>query len=65
MTGDELLTLADAADRLGLAAATLRQQVRHGRLEAKLYGRTYLVSAREVARYADEHRGRRGRPPKA
>ena len=57
-----MLTLTEAAARLGLAASTLRHQVQAGRLRARLVGKTYVVTAREVERYRREHLGKPGRP---
>jgi excisionase family DNA binding protein len=57
-----VLTLIEAADELGLAASTLRHQVQAGRLRARLVGKTYVVSPREVERYRREHLGKLGRP---
>jgi excisionase family DNA binding protein len=57
-----VLTLTEAAARLGLAASTLRHQARAGRLRATLFGKTYVVSEREVERYRREQLGRPGRP---
>ena len=57
-----MLTLTEAADELGLAASTLRHQVQAGRLRARLIGKTYVVSGREVDRYRREHLGKPGRP---
>jgi excisionase family DNA binding protein len=59
-----MLTLAEAAARLGLSPSTLRHQAQAGRLRATLVGKTYVVSVREVERYRDEHQGRMGRPRK-
>lgn len=56
------LTLAEAGDRLGRSASTLRNQVRAGRLRATLVGKTYTVTEAEVERYRREHLGRGGRP---
>jgi len=56
-----VLTLTEAADRLGLAASTLRHQVQAGRLRARLIGKTYVVTERELARYRAESLGRPGR----
>ena len=58
-----MLTLSEAADQLGLAASTLRHQVQAGRLRARLVGKTYVVSAREVERYRTASLGRPGRRP--
>lgn len=48
---DEVLTLKQAAERLGLSPETLRLQVRGGKMQATLAGKTYLVTASEVRRY--------------
>jgi len=55
------LTLTEAADQLGLAASTLRHQVHAGRLRARLVGKTYVVTERELARYRAESLGQPGR----
>ena len=49
-----MLTLTEAAARLGVTAATLRQQVANGRLRARKMGRDWTVSEREVERYRRE-----------
>jgi excisionase family DNA binding protein len=51
-----VLTLNEAAERLGVTAATLRQQIANGRLKAKKVGRDWTVSEREAERYARENR---------
>ena len=56
-----MLTLAQAGALLGVAPATLRSQVRAGRLRATLVGKTYVVTPREVERYRAESLGRPGR----
>lgn len=56
-----MLTLAQAAERLGLSASTLRHQVHSGSLRARLIGKTYVVTEREVERYRAESMGRPGR----
>lgn len=57
-----MLTLTEAAARLGVAASTLRHQVHNGRLRARLVGKTWTVSEREVERYRAESLGKVGRP---
>jgi excisionase family DNA binding protein len=57
-----VLTLSEAAARLGLAASTLRHQVQAGRLGATLVGKTYVITEGELARYRAEHLGKIGRP---
>lgn len=51
-----MLTLTEAAARLGVAASTLRVQIRNGKLKARKMGRDWTVSEREVERYARENR---------
>jgi excisionase family DNA binding protein len=47
------MTINEAADRLGLAPATLRLQVKLGKLRAhRMGGRLYVTDA-EVARYRE------------
>ncbi|HEY8870646.1 MAG TPA: helix-turn-helix domain-containing protein [Candidatus Limnocylindrales bacterium] len=57
-----MLTLTEASARLGVAASTLRHQVQAGRLQARLIGKTYVVTAREVERYRATSLGKPGRP---
>ena len=56
-----MLTLAQAAALLGLSPSTLRVQVGRGKLRARLVGKTWTVSEREVERYRAESLGRVGR----
>lgn len=58
----DILTLAEAAERLGVAASTLRNQVKAGRLRARLVGKTWVTTSSEVERYRAESLGRVGRP---
>jgi excisionase family DNA binding protein len=60
-----LLTLKEAATRLGITADTLRAQIRRGRLRATKLGRDWLVEVAEVARYERVSLGRAGRPAQA
>lgn len=45
------MTLAEAAERSGLAASTLRWQIKNGRLEATKRGRDWLVSRKDLDAY--------------
>jgi excisionase family DNA binding protein len=56
-----MLTLAQAGALLGVSPATLRSQVRNGRLRATLVGKTWVVTPDEVERYRVESLGRPGR----
>lgn len=58
----ELLTLADAAEKLGLSLSTVQHQAKAGRLHAEKYGRAWLVTIDEVERYRTENLGQVGRP---
>lgn len=58
----DIMTLAEAAEELGLAAVTLRAAVSRGTLRARLIGKTYVTTRDEVARYRREHLGKVGRP---
>ena len=53
-----MLTLAQAARRLGVAPSTLRNQIHRGSLRGRLLGKTWTVSEREVERYRAESLGR-------
>jgi len=57
---DEVLTIPQAATRLGVTPDTLRQQVKRGVLNATRAGGIYLVTAREVARYDEFRKQPRG-----
>ena len=52
----DVLTLAEAAARLGVSPTTLRVQIRNGKLRARKVGRDWTVSEREVERYRRESR---------
>jgi len=56
-----MLTLAQAADRIGVASSTLRTQVHKGRLHARKIGTLWVVNERELARYQRDSVGRPGR----
>ena len=57
-----MLTLTEAAADLGISAATLRHQVQGGRLAARLFGKTYVITAEELERYRSTSLGKPGRP---
>jgi excisionase family DNA binding protein len=57
-----MLTLTEAAEQLGIASSTLRHQVQTGRLKARLFGKTYVISTQELERYRATSLGRPGRP---
>lgn len=55
-----MLTVPEAAARLGLSTSTLRHQIRNGKLRGQRHGppgRTWwTVSEQEVERYRKEHK---------
>lgn len=57
---EEVLTLSQAAERLGVTRSTLAQQAKKGILHATLAGKVYLVTAKEIERYARDVKGRTG-----
>src|SRR6476620_6642301 len=57
---EEILTVTQAAERLGLHRDTLLRQIAHGVLHARRLGSIWVVSAAEVERYRHAHRGKHG-----
>ncbi len=55
-----MLTLAEAAERLGLAHDTLRRQIRLGVLPALKMGNQWVVTAEALAAYDEYRKGPRG-----
>lgn len=53
------MTLIEAAASLGVTPATLRQQIKLGKLRATKVGRDWSVTPREVERYRAESLGKR------
>lgn len=53
------MTLEQAGQELGLSPATLRSQIRYGKLKATKLGPIWTVTRREVERYRRAHLGRR------
>lgn len=62
MTLDDIISVAEAAEQLGIAGATLRAQAVAGRIDARNVGTTWITTRQEVERYRRENLGRRGRP---
>ncbi len=57
----EVLTISQAAERLGLDRTTLVRQAKKGKLRATLTGAVYLVTVEEIERYRRENLGKPGR----
>lgn len=49
-----MLTIPEAAARLGVKRQWVWRLVKAGRIEAKLYGRDWLIEEREIERYEQE-----------
>ena len=60
--GMSLISLREAADRLGLSPHTVYSAIRRGRMTGHKYGRDWLVEESEVAWYEMRSRGRVGWP---
>jgi len=60
----EVLSLAEAAEVLGVTRRNLSNQAKRGRIEATMLGDRYVVTAAEVQRYQKEQAGKPGRKPK-
>jgi len=60
----EVLSLAEAADVLGVTRRNLSNQAKRGRINAMMLGDRYVVTAEELERYQREQAGRPGRKTK-
>jgi excisionase family DNA binding protein len=56
----ELLTLKQASERIGVSPNTLAIQAKKGALKAVKMGRSYLITADELARYDAQRKAPRG-----
>lgn len=54
------LTIVEAAASLGLAASTLRVQIRNGALRATKFASIWVIAPEEVERYRAVSRGNHG-----
>jgi excisionase family DNA binding protein len=57
---EEVLTINQAAERIDISPTTLRLQIQRGKIEAEKFGRQWVIRATEIARYAEETRGKHG-----
>ena len=63
---EDLLSVAEAAQELGLTRPAIRRAIQRGLIEpVRLDGRTNLIPRAQVERYRAQHRGRMGRPAKS
>jgi excisionase family DNA binding protein len=58
--GQDILTVTQAAARLGLHRDTLLRQIQRGSLHATRLGSIYVITAAEVERYRHTHLGKTG-----
>jgi excisionase family DNA binding protein len=56
---DNLLSVVEAGERLGITPSALRRLIRAGRMAARQVGRAYVIDERALVGYT---RGRGGRP---
>jgi excisionase family DNA binding protein len=59
-----MITISEAAERIGVTRAALRQAIARGTLSAQKVGPLYLVSTIEVDAYKARTGGNKGRPRK-
>jgi hypothetical protein len=59
---EDVMTLAQAAEELGIGKETLRTQWRRGRFMARDLGSILITTRQEVERYRRESLGQPGRP---
>jgi hypothetical protein len=65
-TTHDLLTVAQAADELGLTPSGIRNAIMYGTIiPVRIDGRTNMIARSEVERYRREHLGQRGKRKKA
>jgi len=57
---EEVLTISQAAERIGISPITLRLQVRRGKVTAERFGRQWVIHAAEVERYRRDVQGKPG-----
>ena len=61
----DLLTVAEAAQELGIGTSGVRMAITYGTLRpVRIDGRTIMIERGELERYRRDHLGKRGRPRK-
>ena len=56
------MTVFEAAQELGLTPATLRVQIKEGKLHSTKHGRDHWLTQRDIDAYRRDHLGKMGRP---
>lgn len=54
----EILTTAEAADRLGVSPRRIRALIKAKKLPAQLFGGVYMINAKDLAKVKDRKPGR-------
>lgn len=57
---EEVLTITQAAERIGVSPDTLQSQIRRGKIAAERFGRQWMIEANELQRYREEVQGKHG-----
>ncbi len=57
---EEVLTIKQAAERIGIHVNTLYSQIQRGKIQATRFGHQWMLTAAEVRRYIDEVKGKHG-----
>ena len=59
-----MLTIADAAARLGIDPSRVRRLIREGRIPARRFGRAWVIAEADLNAYQPRPQGRPGHRPK-
>jgi excisionase family DNA binding protein len=59
-----MLTIAEAATRLGIDPSRVRLLVRQGRIQARRFGRAWMIAEADLDAYRPRPQGRPGHRPK-
>jgi hypothetical protein len=59
----DLMSLAEAAEDLGIRPVSLRAAIERGTFRARKFGTSWVTTRQEVDRYARDRLGQVGRPP--
>jgi len=57
---EEVLTITQAAERIGVSPDTLQSQIRRGKIAAERFGRQWMIKGNELQRYREEVQGKHG-----
>jgi excisionase family DNA binding protein len=57
---EEVLTVNQAAERIGISPDTLQSQIRRGKIPAQRFGRQWMLTAPAIRQYIEERKGKHG-----